>query len=134
MKGKSQQPRILYPAKLLFRFDSKIKSLTDKQQLREFRATRPVDKGNSPGGKEKTATRNKKIMTGKFTGKGKHTVKAGNHSHTNMIPNPATMSRIQMQENGNTLEIKRPTTHGNCKLKIYNRCTHTKEKGIQTQL
>ena len=64
MKGKSQQPRILHPAKLLFRFDkiwSKIKSFTDKQQPREFSATRPVDKGTSPGGKEKTATRHKKV-------------------------------------------------------------------------
>ena len=134
MKGKSRQPGILYPAKLSFRFDSKIKSLTDKQQLREFRATRPVDKGTSLRGKDKTATRNKKIMTGKFTGKGKHTVKVGNHWHTNMIPNPATMSRVQMQENGNTFEIKIPATHGNCKLKVYNRYIHTKEKGIQIQL
>ena len=69
MKGKNRQPRIFYLAKLLFRFDSKIKSFTDKKQLREFSATRPVDKGTSLGGKQKTATRNKKIMIGKFTGK-----------------------------------------------------------------
>ena len=86
MKGKSRQPRILYPAKLLFRFDSKIKSLTDKQQLREFRASRPVDKGNSPGGKEKTATRNKKIMTGKFTGKGKHSDLKKETQQDNTVP------------------------------------------------
>ena len=29
MKGKNLQPRILYPARLLFRFDGEIKSFTD---------------------------------------------------------------------------------------------------------
>ena len=56
------------------------------------------------------------------------------NGNTFEIKRPATMSRVQMQENGNTFEIKRPATHGNCKLKIYNRYIHTKEKGIQIQL
>ena len=34
MKGKNLQPRILYPARLSFRFDREIKSFTDKQKLR----------------------------------------------------------------------------------------------------
>lgn len=34
MKGKNLQARIFYPARLLFRFDGKIKNLADKQKLR----------------------------------------------------------------------------------------------------
>ena len=78
----------------------------------------------------------------KLTRKGKHTVKLGNHPHTNMISKPAIVRRVQMQDIGNTFEIKSPATqnhlvylltaisklHGNCKLKIYNRYTLTKEK------
>jgi len=40
MKGKNQQPRILYPARLSFRFDGEIKSFPDKQKLREFSTTK----------------------------------------------------------------------------------------------
>ena len=40
MKGKNLQTRILYTARLLFRFDRGIKSFTDKQKLREFSTTR----------------------------------------------------------------------------------------------
>ena len=32
MKGNNLQPRILYPARLSFRFDGEIKSFPDKQQ------------------------------------------------------------------------------------------------------
>ena len=42
IKGKNLQPRVLYPAKLLFRFDREIKIFTDKQKLREFSTTKPV--------------------------------------------------------------------------------------------
>ena len=42
MKGKNLQPRILYTARLSFRFDREIKSFTDKQMLREFSTTRPA--------------------------------------------------------------------------------------------
>ena len=42
MKGKNLQPRILYPARLSFRFDGEIKSFTDKQNLREFNISRPA--------------------------------------------------------------------------------------------
>ena len=44
----------------------------------------------------------------KLTGKGKHTVKVGNHPYTN-ISTPATMRRVQMQEMGIAFEIKRPS-------------------------
>ena len=42
MKGKNLQPRILYPARLSFRFDGEIKSFPDKQKLREFSTTQPA--------------------------------------------------------------------------------------------
>ena len=42
MKGKSLQPRLLYPAKISCRFIREIKSFTDKQKLREFSTTKPA--------------------------------------------------------------------------------------------
>ena len=42
MKGKSLQPRLFYPARILFRLDGEIKSFTDKQKLREFSTTKPA--------------------------------------------------------------------------------------------
>ena len=42
MKGKSLQPRLLYPARISFRFDREIKTFTDKQKLREFNTTKPA--------------------------------------------------------------------------------------------
>ena len=42
MKGKILQPRLLYPARILFRFGGEIKTFTDKQKLREFSTTKPV--------------------------------------------------------------------------------------------
>ena len=40
MKGKNLQPRLLYLARISFRFDGEIKSFTDKQKLREFSTTK----------------------------------------------------------------------------------------------
>ena len=40
MKGKNLQPRLLYPARLSFRFEGEIKSFADKQKLREFSNTK----------------------------------------------------------------------------------------------
>ena len=42
MKGKNLQPRLLYPARISFRFDIEIKTFTDKQMLREFSTTKPA--------------------------------------------------------------------------------------------
>ena len=42
MKGKDLQPKLLYPARISFRFDGEIKSFTDKRKLREFSTTRPA--------------------------------------------------------------------------------------------
>ena len=36
MKGKNLQPRLLYPARISFRFNREIKTFTDKQKLGEF--------------------------------------------------------------------------------------------------
>ena len=41
LKGKNLQPRLLYPARISFRFDGEIKSFTDKQKLRGFTTTKP---------------------------------------------------------------------------------------------
>ena len=39
-KGKNLQSRLLYPARISFRFDGEIKTFTDKQKLREFSTTK----------------------------------------------------------------------------------------------
>ena len=40
MKGKNLKPRLLYLARISFRFEGEIKSFTDKQKLREFSTTK----------------------------------------------------------------------------------------------
>ena len=42
MKEKSIQPRLLYPARISFKYEGEIKSFTDKQKLREFSTTKPA--------------------------------------------------------------------------------------------
>ena len=42
MKEKNLQPRLLYPARIPFRYEGEIKSFTDKQKLREFSTTNPT--------------------------------------------------------------------------------------------
>ena len=42
MKRKNLQPRLLYPARISFRFDGEIKTFTDKQKLGEFSTTKPA--------------------------------------------------------------------------------------------
>ena len=44
MKEKKLQPRLLYAARISFRFDGEIKTFTDKQKLREFSTTKPAIK------------------------------------------------------------------------------------------
>lgn len=64
------QPRILYPAMLSFRFDGEIKALqknkSKKSLYHQTTFTRSV-KGTSLSKKEKTTTRNTKIMKGKIS-------------------------------------------------------------------
>ena len=42
MKGKNLQRRLLYPVRISLRFDREIKTLTEKQNLREFSTTKPA--------------------------------------------------------------------------------------------
>ena len=42
MKGKNLQPRLFYPAWILFRFNREIKSFIEKQKLKEFSTTKPA--------------------------------------------------------------------------------------------
>ena len=41
MKKKNLQPRLLYPARISFKYEGEIKSFTYKQKLREFSTTKP---------------------------------------------------------------------------------------------
>ena len=42
VKENNLQPRLLYPARISFKFEGEIKSFTDKQKLREFSTTKPA--------------------------------------------------------------------------------------------
>ena len=42
LKGKNLQPRLLYPARISFKIDGEIKSLSDEQKLREFNTMKPA--------------------------------------------------------------------------------------------
>jgi len=42
MKEKNLQPRLLYPARISFKYEEESKSFTDKQKLREFSTTKPA--------------------------------------------------------------------------------------------
>ena len=42
MKEKNLQPRLLYPARISFRFNGEVKRFSDKQELREFTTTKPA--------------------------------------------------------------------------------------------
>jgi len=42
MKENILQPRLLYPARISFKYEGEIKSFTDKQKLREFSTTKPA--------------------------------------------------------------------------------------------
>ena len=41
MKEKNLQPRLLYPARISFKYEGEIKSFTDKQKPKEFGTTKP---------------------------------------------------------------------------------------------
>ena len=42
MKENNLQPRLLYPARISFKYEGEIKSFTEKQKLREFSTTKPA--------------------------------------------------------------------------------------------
>ena len=41
-KENNLQPRLLYPARISFKYEGEIKSFTDKQKPREFSTTKPA--------------------------------------------------------------------------------------------
>ena len=41
-KKNNLQPRLLYPARISFKYEGEIKSFTDKKKLREFSTTKPA--------------------------------------------------------------------------------------------
>ena len=49
MKEKNLQPRLLYPARISFKKEGEIKSLTDKQKLREFNNHQTSSSTNAKG-------------------------------------------------------------------------------------
>ena len=81
MKGKILQPRILYLARLSFKFDGEIKSFTHRQKLKEFSSTKLGLQEMLKGllYEEKVTTRNMKIT------KGKYTVKVVNQLHMKLV-------------------------------------------------
>ena len=42
MKQKNLQLRLLYPARITFKYEGEIKSFTDKQKMRELSTTKPA--------------------------------------------------------------------------------------------
>ena len=42
MKEKNLQPRLLCPARISFKYEGEIKSVTEKQKFREFSTTKPA--------------------------------------------------------------------------------------------
>ena len=42
MKENNLQPRLLYPARISFRYEGELRSFTDKQKLREFSTPKPA--------------------------------------------------------------------------------------------
>ena len=40
--GKNLQPRLLYPARISFRYEGEFQSFTDKKNLKEFTTTQPT--------------------------------------------------------------------------------------------
>ena len=42
MKENNLQPRLMYPARISFKYEGEIKSFSDKQKLREFCTTKPT--------------------------------------------------------------------------------------------
>ena len=42
VKEKNLQPRLLYPARISFKYEGETKSFTDRQKLREFSTTKPA--------------------------------------------------------------------------------------------
>ena len=61
LKGENLQPRLQYPARISFKTDGEIKSLSDKQELREFSTTKPALQQMLKGLIQSRNTRERKI-------------------------------------------------------------------------
>ena len=42
LKGKTMQPRILYPARISFKIEGEIKNFSNKQKLKQYSNTKPI--------------------------------------------------------------------------------------------
>ena len=85
IKGKNLQTRKPYPTTLSFRFDEEINWFTDKQKISQYHETSFATNAKETSLKWKRKSHNKKQENnkmGKFTGKGKHIAKMGNHLYT----------------------------------------------------
>ena len=112
MKGKNSQPRLLYPARLSFRFEGEIKTFTDKQKLKEFSNTKPalqqILKELLQAEKKRQQPETKIPQRTRLI---QNTVKTGNHPCTDMLPNQKSWEEdVQMQDARDALAIKRPKT------------------------
>ena len=93
MKGRNPEPRILYPARISFRYSGEIKSFTNKQKLKEFSTTKPSLQQMLKVEKKRPQLETRKLPMQNLIGKGKRTIKVGNRSHTNMVSKPALVRR-----------------------------------------
>ena len=97
MRGRNLQPKTLYPARLSYRLDRKIKSFIVRQKILEFSTIRPalqqILKELFQVEKKRPLLETRKLHMEKLTNKGKHAVKIGNHLHTNMIWKPAVVRK-----------------------------------------
>ena len=87
MKGRNLKPRILYTARLSFKFD-RVKSFSYKQKLREYRTSKTdlqLLKELLYAEKKESQLETRKLQMRKFTGEGKHNINVGNHPLTNML-------------------------------------------------
>ena len=139
MKGKNLQPRLLYPARLSFRFEGEIKTFTDKQKLREFSNTKPalqqILKELLQAEKKRQQQETKIPQMTRLTSKGIYTVEIQNHPCTITPPKSEIKGRggykcrtpemnLQLREQQlKTIPYKyrlKSKLQNNCKPKIYN--------------
>ena len=97
VKGKNLQPRLLYPARLLVKFEEEIKSFTDKQKLREFSSMKPalqqILKELDQAEKKRPQLEAKITQMTRLTSKGIYTVRIENHPRTMMPPKSEIVRR-----------------------------------------
>ena len=132
MKRRNLEPRILYPAKLSFRFDREIKRFIAKQKLKEFSTTKPalqqLLKEFLLAEKKKPQLETRKLQMRKLIGKDKDNIQVENHPLTNIISKLACRKR---ENKCRTLKMHLKIRELQTKI-ISTIDTHKKEKAIQT--